>query len=356
MHIPFTSKAAADSVSLQSVYSLAEAGHLDEKAFRPALQLSGLAPSKQQSWQIATTLLLVFGVSLLLLGVIFAIAHNWEYLTTLLGSWGKFAAMQLLVFAAFALALFRGLDTTIGRIALVSAIVLIGPLLALFGQTYQTGADTFTLFTTWAALAFAWVLASRNAAAWLVWIIVLQTALVSYIFSHMGWLGLLFGWFTGWQMVALSNLVLLVLWEIAASRFGFLQSAASFSATNAPRLIAWVLVAILTAVTCVWIVFGFERGSGSAEFAQQGLGLGALLWLLTMSGGFIHYRAKKELFMLAGGLLSLLVVLLVAIGRMFFNLGNFGSSLVFFPVMAGVVFFYISWSRKWLRRIQGSAV
>ncbi len=352
MHNPFDSKASADRITLPSVYALADAGHLDAAGVRRALQLSGHSPTVAQGWHIAHNLLLVFGVAMVLLGVVFAVAYNWDYLTALLGNWGKFAAMQALVAATFGFALYRGIDTPLGRIALVAAIVLIGPLLALFGQTYQTGADTFTLFTTWAGLALAWVLASRNAAAWLLWIVILQTALVSYIFSHFGWLGMLFGWFTGWLMVALTNAALLVLWEVAALRIHWLQRGASFSANYAPRLIAWVLTALLTVVTCAWIVFGFSRGSEAAQSAQQSLGLGALLWLLTLGLGYWRYRPRKDLYMLTGGLVSLLIVALVLVGKLFFSGGNFGAGLVFFPVMAGMVFFYTSWARRWLKRVQ----
>jgi uncharacterized membrane protein len=355
MHNPFATQNSADRITLTSVYALADAGHLDPSGFRRALQLSGNTPTVAQAWQIAHNLLLVFGTALVLMGVIFAVAYNWDYLTALLGSWGKFAAMQVLVAATFGFALYRGIDTPLGRIALVATIVLIGPLLALFGQTYQTGADTFTLFTTWAGLALAWVVASRNAAAWLLWIIILQTALVSYIFSHFGWLGMLLGWFTGWLMVVLTNAALLVLWEAAASRVRWLQSGASFSASYAPRLIAWVLTALLTVVTCAWIVLGMLHGSDPTQSAQQSLGVGALLWLLALGLGYWRYRPRKDLFMLTGGLVSLLIVALVLVGRLFFSGGNFGAGLLFFPVMAGMVFFYTSWARRWLKRVQGQA-
>ncbi|MET0204922.1 MAG: DUF2157 domain-containing protein [Casimicrobiaceae bacterium] len=48
-----------------------------------------------------------------------------------------------------ALAVWRGLDTLPGKAALVAAL-LAGALLALVGQVYQTGADTFELFAAWA--------------------------------------------------------------------------------------------------------------------------------------------------------------------------------------------------------------
>lgn len=337
------------TVRLHSIYTLAEGGHLNAAGLQRALQLAGLAPTASQAWKIADRGLLIFGVALMLLGIVFAVAYNWEWITAILGSWGKFAAMQLLIFAAFGFAWFRGLDTILGRIALIAAIVLIGPLLALFGQTYQTGADTFTLFLTWAGLALPWVLASRNAAAWLMWLVIVQTALIAFVFSHFGWFGVLLGWFAGWQAVVLSNIGMLVLWELAALQFGWMHPQASLSAKVAPRLIAWVLMAMLTSVTCAWIIFA----SKPSEF--RGLGSGPLLWLLAMGLGYAVYRPRKDLFMLAGGLISLLAVVLVAVGKGFHSTSGFDLGLVFFLLMAVVVFFYTSWARRWLKRVQEAA-
>jgi uncharacterized membrane protein len=350
--LPFQPK-HTENIHLTSVYALAESGHLDAAGFRHALHVTEHVPDTPLAWRITEQLLLIFGVGLALLGVVFAVAYNWEYLTVLLGSWGKFTAMQLLVFCTFGFALFKGLDTSMGRIALVAAIVLVGPLLALFGQTYQTGADTFTLFLTWAGLTVAWVLASRNAAAWLMWFVILEAALIAYIFSHLGWLGMLFGWFNGWLMVSIANLCLLALWELATTRFDWLRRGASFSAAAVPRLVAWVLMAILTVVTCAWILFAQDNYySGIGE--DQKLGIGAIMWLICMGVGYLFYRPKHELFILCGGLFSLLIVILFAIGRVFFWRGDFGAGLAFFPIMAAVVYFYTAWARRWLKGISAT--
>ncbi|MET0346849.1 MAG: DUF2157 domain-containing protein [Casimicrobiaceae bacterium] len=60
-----------------------------------------------------------------------------------------------------ALAVWRGLDTLPGKAALVVAALLVGALLALVGQVYQTGADRFELFAAWAVAIVAWVLVAR---------------------------------------------------------------------------------------------------------------------------------------------------------------------------------------------------
>ena len=339
-----------DRVGLPLVYALAERGHLNAEGFQHALALSGLVPDGPHARRLVDRLLLVFGVGLMLLGVVFIVAYNWAAITALLGHWGKFAVLQLLIGLAFAGALFEGLDTVKGRIALLAAVVLVGPLLALFGQTYQTGADTYALFMTWAGLTLAWVLASRNAAAWLMWLVIVQTALVALIFSQAGWLGLLFGAVNGWFLVALANLGLLVAWELAAQRLDWLAPEASWSAKVAPRLIAWVLMGVLSALTCALIVLTIDHSQGS-DPENARLWQGAVLWLICMGAGLVVYRPRGELFMLSSGLLSLLIVLMFVIGRAFFQFGDFRNPLVFFPFMAVTVFVYTAWARRWLKGI-----
>ncbi len=60
------------------------------------------------------------------------------------------------------------------------AFVVAGALLALFGQTYQTGANVYELFLTWALLGLPLVIASQWSVAWAGWLTVLNTALALY--------------------------------------------------------------------------------------------------------------------------------------------------------------------------------
>ena len=63
---------------------------------------------------------------------------------------------------------------------LLSAMILVGGLMALFGQTYQTGADPWQLFFNWALLVFPWVLISRFHVMWLVWLGLLNLSVHQY--------------------------------------------------------------------------------------------------------------------------------------------------------------------------------
>jgi len=56
----------------------------------------------------------------------------------------------------------------------------VGVLFAVYGQIYQTGADTYELFLTWFASISLWVLTSRFAPLWLLYLGLATTAFVLY--------------------------------------------------------------------------------------------------------------------------------------------------------------------------------
>ena len=91
--------------------------------------------------------LLVLGTGHLLAGIIFFIAHNWVSIPPL----AKFGVGQALIAVAALAVLVVGFDRAAGRTLLIAASVLVGALLAVIGQVYQTGADAFELFTAWCA-------------------------------------------------------------------------------------------------------------------------------------------------------------------------------------------------------------
>jgi uncharacterized membrane protein len=68
----------------------------------------------------------------------------------------------------------------VGRSALFLAFIATGALLALFGQTYQTGADIYELFLTWTLLGLPLVIAARWSVSSAAWVLVLNLALLLY--------------------------------------------------------------------------------------------------------------------------------------------------------------------------------
>jgi len=120
--------------------------------------------------------LVALGAGQLLAGIVFFFAYNWADMPAM----AKFAVVEVALVGAVAAALLVGLDRLVGQALLIGATVLVGVLLAVVGQVYQTGADSFELFVAWAALILPWTLAARSPAHWLVWLVVTELALTSY--------------------------------------------------------------------------------------------------------------------------------------------------------------------------------
>lgn len=120
--------------------------------------------------------LLILGTALLCAGVIVFFAFNWAALH-------KFAKFGLLVAALTLLAGFAAWRPTgdlAGRAALAGAQIVSGVLLAVIGQTYQTGADPWQLFALWTLLATPWAVAARAAPHWWIVLVIGNTALLRY--------------------------------------------------------------------------------------------------------------------------------------------------------------------------------
>ena len=137
-------------------------------------------PSKRTWLIFFDKALLIIGTVALVLSLVFFIAYNWQSL----GKIGKFALVEgaLVITIALYVALsFRRQFQLIRQLLLLIASIITGSLLALFGQIYQTGADTWQLFFAWAILITPWVVIARFPALWLLWLGLINAFLLLYL-------------------------------------------------------------------------------------------------------------------------------------------------------------------------------
>ena len=137
-------------------------------------------PSKRTWLIFFDKALLIIGAIALVLSLVFFIAYNWQHM----GKIGKFALVEagLVISIVLYVALsFRRRFRLIRQLLLLIASVITGSLLALFGQVYQTGADTWQLFFSWAVLITPWVVIARFPALWLLWLGLLNAGLMLYL-------------------------------------------------------------------------------------------------------------------------------------------------------------------------------
>ena len=76
--------------------------------------------------------------------------------------------------------LFTKVSQSVKNILLTATAVLVGVLFAVFGQIYQTGANAYDWFLGWTAAITLWVLISKYAPMWLLYLILLNTTLILY--------------------------------------------------------------------------------------------------------------------------------------------------------------------------------
>ncbi|HKB81690.1 MAG TPA: DUF2157 domain-containing protein, partial [Burkholderiales bacterium] len=283
------------------------------------------------SWQrFLDQLLLWLGALLLAAGVIFFFAYNWNDL----GRIAKFGLVEALIVAALIVVWRIGLEHIAGKVTLLAVSLFVGALLALVGQTYQTGADTFELFAAWAVLILPWVLVGRLAALWLVWLGLLNLAVIFYYMIFGGLFGFLFDPEKLLWVLFAVNTVALVAWEIIAARNAHEQWAV--------RLLATASGGLVTALALYSV----------AEFRNEG-GLGLLAWAVYFVAVYVAYRHMVlDVYILAGGVLSVIVVVTTWLATHLMKSGDAAGAMLFIGLVVIGLSAAGGW---WLKRVVNGA-
>lgn len=162
---------------------LAEAGELGREHLAHARGPGALRPTAAE-WRALLDRVFAFGAALLLsAAAVFFLAYNWEAMH-------RFARLGLViaVLAGCCGGALRARPQGAGwRAALFGACVATGAVLALLGQTYQTGADVCELFAAWAALMLPFACLSRSTASWVLWLAVANLALMRALSQSLWW-------------------------------------------------------------------------------------------------------------------------------------------------------------------------
>lgn len=263
------------------------------------------------------------GVVLLAAAAICLVAANWDGLSR----WAKLGGLQTLLAITVAAAVWPRAAPWVQTLALVLASMLLGALLALVGQIYQTGADPWQLFAGWALLMLPWAWAGRSVSLWLFWLLVTQVAWALWFDPRPGRGD---GFLPGFVLI---NLLALAFQEAGRLRYAWLRRDAG------PRLVA----AALLAVSGGWAALAASvlvRGDRGA------LGWWAVAAALT---GFFYYAARRDLAILAMVLASVIVVATGQCAAWLFAAGLDGVAS--FAVLALLVLASGTLAGAWLRRL-----
>jgi uncharacterized membrane protein len=304
--------------------ALADAGVLTPAGLELALELAVATPGRPAWRRFLSAVLLGFGSLLVLSGVIYFFAYNWAALH-------RFGKMGLLLVALVGacVAAWRLGEGLAGQFALLFAAVLVGPLLAVYGQAYQTGADPYELFLGWSLLVLPWVALARFGPLWLLLLLLVDTGLALYgeqVAEGRDTMLLL--------MLALVNGGAWLAHELLARRVSWLNG------RWLPRVLA-----VMTLGPLLVLAEALVLSPGNAD-PENLVALGLLGGVMVAAYVF-HHRVHSELFLLTLDAVCVMTLLTTFIGRALFQLDGFEVGIFF--VMAALIIGEVGLSVWWLR-------
>jgi len=222
-------------------------------------------------------------------GVIFFFAYNWQDISR----FSKFALVESVMLIA-TLAYIRIASTKMLTSATLMAMsIFTGALLALVGQTYQTGADPWQLFATWALLMLPWAIIAKASSVWILWVALINLSVALYLEVSDGMFGILFSEEVGLWIFAILNTALLCVFEYLS----LLQKNASNN-----RYVNQLLVlaaGTATSFLALWAIFEYK-----VELA------GFVFYAVWIGCAYYIYRYKiRDLFVLSMGSFSVIIVM-----------------------------------------------
>lgn len=288
--------------------------------------MASRTPSKAEWRGFLASALLLLGAGLVLSGVISFFAFNWATL-------GRFAKMGLAAaMSACAAAALRRPETLLSRVLLSAAAVLLGALLAVYGQTYQTGADPWGLFATWALLILPWAVAACFTPLWLLVVGLIDTAHVLYLAQvRQG---------GHWELT-------LVLGVVAVHVLGVMAWEAQFLRHEPWLRDQWARVLLVTALA---LLLGPSLAIVISPDWRSPLGPVSVVALtfVVVATGLFYRLVRPDTFMLTAAAGTVMTLLTTVMGRLFIVRLDLGILGMF--MMTGVIILEVTLVVSWLRQ------
>lgn len=278
-----------------------------------------LRPDERQTQHFLDRLLLLGGLLCASSAVVFFFAYNWD----VMGRLQKIGLAQILVCVPMLALLKYPLQHRVAQSGLLASGLLLGPLLALIGQIYQTGADNFELFLLWAVMLLPWLLLARSRWLGILFMLLLNLAilLALYTFPQVSW---------DVRFAAMLGLNLLLWMPVA--RMAWVTRARFWRVTNA-LMVAWLLV-----VSTCWAVAAMWDVSMMPV-------LGSVVWLaaLLLFATLYYWRSRQRP-------LLLLCILSVCVWGMALVAQLSADTYVLFLLQGIFVLAMTFAARSWLQR------
>jgi len=295
-----------------------------------AVVVADILPDTPRWLAFLNQLCLWAGSIALSLAVLFFIAFNWSAF----GKFGKFILLETSIVIAVGAFLWVKKSTLLAKASITVASILVGVLLALFGQTYQTGADPWQLFLVWACFIIPWAIASRFSVLLLMSTILINVSLLLYSSIHASILSSILGFdvYFVWDVFVL-NLFLLVAWHMAHEKLTWIKDGFSIRC-----------VALIVALAMNMLVNMSLTETGTV------ISWSAAIWVFCLGFGYWFYRYKYvDLFMLAIGCLSAIGIITVFFIEVLMQRHD---TVDLFPFLTIIVMGLGAAAIGWLKKVQ----
>jgi len=295
-------------------------------------------------WRSFLTLALtLLGLLALVAGSVFFIASNWQAMPV----FARFAMIELLILALATIVWQRWYDA-VARSALLAVGLSFGGLFALYGQVYQTGADAWQLFFTWACVLLPLALIGRQNGLWLcAWAV----ASLAFQLYYASWAANVVAppWWANGDSVLLGYLLVqslcLIVREALAAR-------ARPSSWLARRWLSWMMAGYVLLILTLRLIEAIADWRFVASAA-----LTAALWVLLLLGGYAYYRQRAaDLCMLTLGVTSLMLVGCALIYRLVARAWEVGPLFAMCALMALWLLACGALLLRWRRALSQSAL
>ena len=348
------------SQARRTIEQLLHQGLLPLKNTEAAATHLEVYPSKRTWLMFFDKALLIIGTVALVLSLVFFIAYNWQNI----GKMGKFALVEgaLVITIALYVALsFRQLRQRfqlIRQLLLLIASIITGSLLALFGQVYQTGADTWQLFFGWALLITPWVMIARFPALWLLWLGLINACLLLYLdVANLQLINHRLQNVSQVAILALFNFIAFYSWLMSFDnktpfstphlfhRIIPKKPTAQINSSQTKSSLHWstYVVGLLTTffMTYLAIVTVFDSGNIGATI------IAILVWLGWCGFMFWQFRQRRtDLLMLTYLSFSLIIVVMFWVGRWLLDDFDAAGFLLLALLLIGMSSTAVMWLRK----------
>ena len=314
-------------------------------------------PSKRTWLDFFDKALLIIGAVALVLSLVFFIAYNWQNI----GKIGKFALVEgalAITIALYVSLSFRRQFQLIRQLLLLVASIVTGSLLALFGQIYQTGADTWQLFFAWVILITPWVVIARFPALWLLWLGLINACLVLYLdVANLQFINHRLQNVSQVAILALFNFIAFYSWLIGFDnktsssipylfhRINVKKSTAQINSAQTKSSLHWsaYVVGLLSTffMTYLAIVTVFNNSEIWATF------IAILLWLGWCGFMLWQFRQRRiDLLMLTYLSFSMIIVVMFWVGKWLLDDFDAGGFLILALLLIGISSAAVMWLRK----------